>query len=180
MRVSLIVATLLLVAVPLAHAANPPARSPELQALDIATGKWVFQGTIPATPKSKASGWTWNADCNWSANQMFLICSFTNNWGGKIVKSLVVDTYNANDKSYWHYEMLSDSATGARPFISKMSIKDNVWTETGESEDGGKKVLVRIIYRYTSPTHVTVKLESSGDQGAHWVTESQGIGSRLH
>lgn len=175
MRIILILAGVLLLTPMLAGATDAPARSPQLQALDISVGKWVYHGTTPATATAKAGTWTWNADCTWSANQNFLMCSFSNVWSGKIVKSLVVDTWNDTDKTYWHYEMFAASDSGAKPFISRMSIKGNVWTEYGTSEGKGKKTAYRIIYRYSSPTRVTVKLETSKEGGA-WTTFAEGTG----
>ncbi|HEX5340248.1 MAG TPA: hypothetical protein VFX47_05160, partial [Gammaproteobacteria bacterium] len=169
-------ASVLLLTPMLVGATETPARSPQLQALDISVGKWVYHGTTMATPRQKAGTWTWNADCNWSANNTFLMCSFSNVWSGKAVKSLVVDTWNDSDKTYWHYEMFAGGDGGAKPFISRMSIEGDVWTEYGSSEEKGKKTAYRIVYRYTSPTRVSVKLETSKDGGAHWYTFAEGAG----
>lgn len=175
MHIILIFASVLLLT-PMFAAADAPARPPQLQALDVSAGKWIYHGTTVASDKDKAGTFTWNEDCSWSANQNFLMCSFTNDWSGMIVKSMVVDTWNDTDKTYWHYEMFASGASGAKPFISRMHIRDNVWTEYGESEEDGKKVHFRIIYRFTSPTRVSVKLESSRDGGAHWTTSAEGMG----
>ncbi len=86
-----------------ALAGNNRPLSPELQKLDISVGRWVFHGKSLDTPFSKAGSWTWNENCRWSENRLFLECSFDNEWSGKAVKSLVVDTWNGEDKSYWHY-----------------------------------------------------------------------------
>lgn len=148
--------------------------SNELQKLNISAGHWVYHGETLNTPFGKAGKWTWNEDCGWSENQVFMVCSFTNNRGGKIVKSLVADTYNEKDKSYWHYELF-DSDSGDKPFISKMSVNGNTRIEYASGGDRGKQYQTRIIYVFDSPTQVKVKIEIS-HHGSHWVLVDQGEG----
>jgi len=158
-----------------AAAADNQPLSPELQKLNIFVGHWEFHGKTLATPFGKAGAWTWNEDCRWSDDRVFLLCSFANVWSGKTVKSLVVDTYNRKDHAYWHYELFADGQTGSRPFISKMTIAGNTWTEYGQDEDHGKKISERIVYRYTSSTEVDVEIQVSRD-GTHWITVDRGEG----
>ena len=160
-----------------ALAAEEPALSPELQKLDISVGRWVYHGETLNTPFGKAGKWTWNEDCRWSQNRMFMVCSFTNDWAGKTVKSLVVDTYNDKDKSFWHYELFNNGSSGAKPFISKMIVNGNTRIEYAESMDHGKKYQTRITYVFDSPTHVKVKIELSR-HGAYWVKVDQGEGMK--
>ena len=158
-----------------ALAAGNQALSPELQKLDISAGRWVYHGKTLNTTSGKAGNWTWNEDCGWSANRVFMVCSFTNNWAGKTVKSLVVDTYNRKDKSYSHYELFNGGDSGAKPFISKMTIIGNTRIEYVTDSEHGKKIETRITYAFDSPTHVKVKIEISHD-GTHWVTVDEGEG----
>ncbi|HKT32899.1 MAG TPA: hypothetical protein VJS89_10510 [Gammaproteobacteria bacterium] len=146
----------------------------ELQKLDVSAGHWVYHGETLGTPVSKPGKWTWNEDCGWSANQAFMVCSFTNNWAGKIVKSLVVDTWNKKDKSYWHYELFPDGA-GGKPFISRMTVTGNTRVEYATDNEHGRKVETRITYVFDSATHVKVKIETSNN-GVDWVTVDQGEG----
>ena len=148
--------------------------SNELQKLNISEGHWVYHGETLNTPFGKAGKWTWNEDCRWSENRVFMVCSFTNDWGGKIVKSLVVDTYNQKDKSYWHYELFN-SNSGDKPFISKMNINGNTRVEYASGGDHGKKYQTRITYVFDSPTHVKVKIEISR-HGSYWVLVGRGGG----
>ncbi|MGH8403293.1 MAG: hypothetical protein ACRESO_07835 [Gammaproteobacteria bacterium] len=106
---------------------------------------------------------------------MFMVCSFTNDWSGTAIKTLVVDTYNQQDHGFWHYELFNDGKTGAEPFISRMSINGNTRVEYAESVDAGKKYKTRITYVFDSPTHVKVKIEISR-HGGFWVTVDQGEG----
>lgn len=173
MRIAILSA--LLLAAPV-FATDIPPLTPELKALDVQAGHWIYQGTTAPDKKGGKPGtFTWDEHCGWSANKVFLTCSFDNDWSGEKVQSLVVDTWNARDKTYWHYEMFAVGASGAKPFASKMTIRGNTWTETGEDDDGGKKSYDRIRYVYTSPTEVKVTIEVSPDR-KHWKTTLEGTG----
>lgn len=157
-----------------AHGA-PAARPPQLHKLDVATGRWVFHGKSLGKASGKTSAWTWHADCRWSADRLYLLCLFHNTWAGRSVKSLVVDTYNPHDKSYWHYEMFAAGASGQHPFSSRMSIKGNRWIEYGQSGGPGTRIHERIVYLYASPEKVSVRIQTSRD-GKHWKTVDEGEG----
>ena len=156
-------------------AADLPSPSSEVQKLEVSAGRWVYHGATLNTPFAKAGKWTWNEDCGWSANRIFMVCSFSNVWFGKAIESLVVDTYNERDKSFWHYELFNGGDSGAKPFISKMTINGNTRIEYAESVERGKKTRTRITYVFDSPTHVRVKIEVSRD-GASWVMVDEGVG----
>lgn len=159
----------------LAAGAVTPAQ--KLLKLDVAVGRWIFHGKSLDTAFGKAGNWTWNEDCGWSANRLFLECSFDNEWSGKKVRSLVVDTYNARDKSYWHYELFAAGAGGARPFVSRMTIAGSTWTESGQDTVAGKRVRERIVYDFVSADRVDVKIQISRD-GKRWVTIDRGEGEK--
>ena len=173
MRLFLIVAGLSLIP---AFAADFPPLAPELKALDVQSGHWVYHGTTAFD--GKPGTFTWDEHCSWSSNKLFLTCSFDNDWSGEKMRSEVVDTWNAQDKSYWHYEVFAVGGTGANPFSAKMSIQGNTWTELGADDDEqGKKSYDRVSYVYTSPTQVKVKIEVSYDQKV-WKTELDGTGTK--
>lgn len=142
--------------------------SPELQKLDISTGHWIFHGTTLKTRSGKPASWTWNEDCRWSPNHLYLQCTFSNVWAGKPVESLVVDTYNTTDHRYWHYEFYSGGAPGDKPFVAPMDISGNTWVEHGSKG-------MRIVYVWDSAKHVRVTIESSKD-GANWTVIDRGEG----
>lgn len=158
-----------------AMAAGNQSLSPELQKLDISAGRWVYHGETVNTPISKPGKWTWNEDCVWSANRVFMVCSFSNVWSGRSVESLVVDTYNEKEKNYWHYELFNSGDAGAKPFISRMTVNGNTRIEHAEEVNHGKQVRTRITYMFDSPTHVRVKIEVSR-AGKPWVTVDEGEG----
>ncbi len=176
MQYILVIAVLIMSSVAgIAMAADSRTLSLELQKLNIFVGHWEFHGQTLETAFGKAGTWTWDEDCRWSDNQVFLLCSFNNIWSGESVGSLVVDTYNKKDHGYWHYELFADSLTGSRPFISKMTVAGDTWTEYGQDKEHGKKISERITYRYNSPQQVDVEIQVSRD-GTHWVTVDRGRG----
>lgn len=158
-----------------AFAADFPPLAPQLKALDAQAGHWIYHGTTTDSSTGKTSSFTWDEHCSWSSNKLFLDCSFDNDWSGEKVQSLVVDTWNAKDQAYWHYEFFAVGGGGDHPFASKMTIQGNTWTELGEDDDNGKKSYDRISYIYTSPTEVKVKIEVSPDQKS-WKTVLEGTG----
>jgi hypothetical protein len=151
--------------------ADESALRPQLQALDIAAGKWEYHGETIATPDQKPGTWTWSEDCAWSVNRAFLTCAFVMHWPDKVVRSIAVNTYNFTDKKYWHYEMFDSDGSGGDPFISHMTISGNTWTNYGHAD----KKSYRVRYQYASPTRVSVRVELSTDH-IHWTTLSQGEG----
>lgn len=173
-RISVLAMTAALFAAGTAFATGAEPLSPELQKLDISAGHWVYHGETLHTPSGKTGEWTWDEHCGWSQNREFMVCSFTNDWSGTLIKSLVVDTWNQKDKSYWHYELYPGGA-GDKPFISRMTVNDNTRVEYATDSEHGKQVETRITYVFDSPTHVKVSIETSHD-GAHWVSVDQGEG----
>lgn len=151
-----------------------PSRSPELQALDVSVGRWIFHGTSRSR-SGQPGTWTWNEDCAWSPNQIYLECTFSNVWSGRAVESLVVDTYNSTDHNYWHYEFYSSGENGQKPFAARMEIKGNTWTEYGSEAIPGKQRGERIIYDWQPPDKVAVRIETSVD-GVTWTAVDQGTG----
>ena len=158
-----------------APAAGAQSSSPELQKLDISVGRWVFHGESLNSRSGKPAPFTWNEDCAWSPNHLFLECTFSNNWNGRAVESLVVDTYNTVDKSYWHYEFFATGQKGNNPFVSRMDIADNVWTEHGADAVPGKKNGERIVYTWESNSRVKVEIQTSKD-GVTWTTVDRAEG----
>lgn len=151
--------------------------SAELQPLDRAVGKWVYHGEDPQTAYTKAGKWTWVVDCGWSTNRIFLLCSFAMDWPEGPNHSISVTTYNKQDKSYWHYEIADDDDTGDKPFVARMTVAGDTWTDSsgGLEIDGKTAPHFRVIYQYVSSTHVKVKFETS-DDGVNWSSTGQGEG----
>lgn len=152
---------------------TPPA---ELQQLNVSVGHWVFHGTSAATATRPAQPFTWDAHCDWSPNHWYLECAFSNTYVGRKVESLVVNTYNTTDRTFWHYEFFSVGQSGKTPFVTRMDVKNNVWTEYGREAIPGKQTGQRIIYTWMPPNRVDMKIETSKD-GTSWTTvnHAQGV-----
>ena len=158
-----------------AFAAEAVPMSPELQVLDKAVGKWTYHGTNVQSAYSKAGKWTWEMDCDWSANRIYLVCSFAMDWPEGPDHSVSISTYNTLDKAYWHYEVIDDYK-GNKPVISRMTVDGDTWTDASDLGAGGKTPShYRVVYRYLSSTQAEVKFEISGD-GVHWTILGQGEG----
>lgn len=168
---------LLVSASPGAFASDASAPAAKLHQLDVSAGDWVYHGKFLATKKSPATPWTWHEHCEWSANHQFMMCSFANTWAGKRVDSLVVDTYNPRDHSFWHYEIFSGSDTPAKPFAAKMQIDGPVRTESWTQTEHGKTGHIRIVYKFQSDEKVTVRFQQS-DDGKRWRTTGEGVGTK--
>ncbi len=160
--------------VPMLAAGGGPV-SPEVQKLDVSVGRWVFHGATRKTKSGKPGSWTWNEDCGWSPNHLYLECTFSNVWSGRAVESLVVDTYNSADHSYWHYELYAGGEKGDKPFVSRMEVNGDTWIEHGREAVPGKTTGERIVYNWGPPGHVKVAIETSKD-GVHWTAVDQGEG----
>ena len=177
---------------PMEAAAGQPL-SPALRKLDISLGRWVFHGRtlIKSSGKPGSSGkigssgkpghmpgtWVWRENCRWSPNHLYLECTFSNLWSGKAVESLVVNTYNRVDHSFWHYELYASGEPGRRPFIAPLRIHGNIWIESGRPAIPGKQLGERIVYWWGPPGHVKVAIENSRD-GVHWKAVDRGAGVR--
>ena len=149
-------------------------RPAALRELDPAVGRWVFHGR---SLSPKPGVWTWHADCRWSRpDRRFLECTFDNDWNGRPVRSLVVDTYNTHDHAFWHYEMFAAGAGGARPFVSRLIIQPDLWVE--ESPGRAGRGAERIVYHYLPDHRVRVTIEVRAPSGS-WTRVDRGVGRRL-
>jgi hypothetical protein len=159
-----------------ALAAEPASLAPELESLNIAVGQWGYQGENRQTAYTKAGKWSWDVDCGWSANRIYLVCSFAMDWPEGPDHSLSISTYNKLDKAYWHYEVIDDYK-GNKPVVARMLIDGNTWTDASNNVDANGKATsqYRVVYQYTSTTHVNVKFEAS-DDATHWMLLGEGEG----
>ena len=170
---------LLLSALPAAaRAASRPGQSSKLRELAVSAGRWVYHGQFRPRAGAPASAWTWHEDCRWSANQAFMLCSFSNTWAGRHVDSVVVDTYDRQDHTFWHYEVFNSGRSAGKPFAARMQINGPTRIESWRSARNGKSVRERIVYDFVSASSVTVRFQRSTD-GMHWKTTASGAGERI-
>jgi len=145
--------------------------------LQISEGSWVYHGQVLGDGKSRPADFVWHADCRWSANRAFMMCSFSNTWGQQHINSLVVDTFNSHDHAFWHYEVFEDGDTPEKPFASKMQIDGPSRTEEWTEADHGKTDHQRIVYQFASDKKVSVSFQQS-DDGKVWKTTATGTGEK--
>src|SRR5580704_7118611 len=115
-----------------------------LEKLGVSEGTWVYHGHVSGDAKSHPTDFVWHADCRWSANRAFMMCSFSNDWGGQHINSLVVDTFNGQDHAFWHYEIFEDGDAPGKPFASKMQIDGSTRIEEWTESHHGKTIRQRI------------------------------------
>jgi hypothetical protein len=155
----------------------PPAEAARLHELDVSAGRWIYHGHFLGGHGAPSSAWTWHEDCHWSANHVFMLCSFSNTWGGRHVDSVVVDTYDPRGRTFWHYELYNTGSSAGKPFASRMQVAGTTRTESWTETHGGKSVRQRIVYEFASDSKVTVSFQQSKD-GVHWQTTAAGTGRR--
>jgi len=145
--------------------------------LAISEGSWVYHGQEFGDAGSRPKAFVWHADCRWSANRAFMMCSFSNTWGKQHINSLVVDTFNRHDHAFWHYEIFEDGDAPDKPFSSKMKIDGPMRTEEWTESHHGKAIRQRIVYKFASDRKVTVSFEQS-ENGKAWKTTADGTGEK--
>ena len=148
-----------------------------LEQLAISEGSWVYHGRVFGDAKSRPTDFVWHADCRWSANRAFMMCSFSNTWGQQHINSLVVDTFNPNDKAFWHYEIFEDGDAPDKPFASKMQIDGPTRIEQWTESHHRKTIRQRIVYKFESDRKVTVSFQQS-ENGKAWKTTATGTGEK--
>ena len=160
-----------------APAHSPPADGATQRELDVSAGRWVYHGHFLGGADAPASPWTWHEDCRWSANRLFMLCTFSNTWAGRHVDSVVVDTYDPKGGSFWHYEIFNSGRSAGKPFAVRMQIDGATRTESWTGRVKGKTLHQRIVYQFASDERVTVLFQESED-GAHWKTTASGTGEK--
>lgn len=148
-----------------------------LEQLAISEGTWVYHGRTSGDAHAPPADFVWHADCRWSANRAFMLCSFSNIWGKEHINSLVADTFNARDNTFWHYEIFEDGDQPDKPFAAKMHIDGPTRTEEWTETDHGKTMHNRIVYNFVSDKKVTVSFQQSED-GKAWKTTASGTGEK--
>jgi hypothetical protein len=160
-----------------ALAAVPRAPGGSLRQLGVSAGHWVYHGHFLGRRGAQPSAWTWHEDCRWADHRVFMVCSFSNDWAGRHVDSMVVDTYDPQDHSFWHYELFNSGSAAGKPFAARMRIEGATRVESWTSARHGKPLHQRIVYRFAAGGRVTVSFQQSRE-GSHWQTTASGTGER--
>lgn len=156
---------------------DPSAAAARLHELDISAGRWVYHGHFLAHAGAHPSAWVWHEDCRWSANRVFMLCSFSNDWAGRHVDSVVVDTYDPRKDAFWHYEVFNSGRSAGKPFAVRMRIDGARRVESWTDAHEGKALRQRIVYEFSSGEKVAVRFQESSD-GVHWRTTASGTGEK--
>ncbi len=154
------------------------ARGAGLHALDVSVGRWIYHGRFARSAGAKPGAWTWHEDCRWSGNRVFMLCSFSNTWAGRHVNSVVIDTYDRHEHTFWHYEVFNSGKAAGKPFATRMRIDGPVRIESWSGKHHGRSIHERIVYRFASGSQVSVRFQESRD-GTHWKTTASGTGVKL-
>lgn len=169
-----VAAVVVSLAVSSAALAEPDAH---LSQLAVSEGSWVYHGRTLGGAGEKPAAFVWNAECRWSANRAFMMCSFSNTWGGHHINSLVVDTFNHLDHAFWHYEIFEDGDNADKPFAAQMRIDGPIRSEEWTQARHGKTIHMRIVYKFASDKKVAVTFQQSPD-GKSWKTTAMGTGEK--
>lgn len=139
--------------------------APETQLQDW-VGHWHTQGESGGTP--------WHADtrCAWSVNHGFVVCDQVIN---DRIDQLMIVSYDEAAKAYRFSSIGKDRA----PIVSFGTVHGQVWTNTGQFEQDGKKILMRTIVDFSVPHHYSDRETLSKDGGAHWIEASQGHATQV-
>lgn len=139
----------------------------------------MSEGAAPASPlqvwvahwhtKGESGGTPWHADtrCGWSANHGFVVCDQLIN---DRVNQLMILSYDDAAKAY----RISSIGKDREPIISFGTVAGEVWTNTGEFDQGGKRILMKTVVDFSVPRHYSDREMISEDGGAHWTEESRG------
>ncbi|HET9107780.1 MAG TPA: hypothetical protein VFN79_11375 [Steroidobacteraceae bacterium] len=107
-----------------------------------------------------------------------MLCSFSNTWAGRHVDSVVVDTYDPQKKTFWHYEIFNTGRAAGKPFAARMRIDGATRSEAWTRRRDGKVVHQRIVYEFAAGGKVSVSFQQSSD-GTHWKTTATGTGEKI-
>jgi hypothetical protein len=124
-------------------------------------GHWHTKGESGGTP--------WHADtqCAWSPNHEFVVCDQLIN---DRVDQLMILSYDPSAKAF----RISSIGKDRAPLVAFGTVHGAVWTNDGEFEQDGKKVLIRTVVDFSVPRHYSDRETISADGGAHWTEESRG------
>jgi hypothetical protein len=156
-----------LVTLPVRGAAAP------LDELDRFAGTWQSHGTFVNGPYSKASTSTATTTCAWSTGHTFMICQQSVSTDGKVSDDLGVYTYDGAARAYRFYNVET-----ARTTASTITVAGNTITYPFSFTDKEKKVAIRTLNIWDSPSLYRWRAEYSTDGGTSWQVMGSGSSQR--
>jgi hypothetical protein len=135
-------------------------------------GHWEGGGKFADTAMSQAGTVSSKTDCNWSAQNHYLICEQTVSDEKGEHQQLTVYTPSEEGGDFTYYT-ITGSGT---PFTGKMTISGNTWTYDNNFDQDGKKTEVRTVNVFSGGEE-TFKAEYSVE-GGPWTTMLEGKSHR--
>ena len=129
--------------------------------LQVWVGHWRTKGESGGTP--------WHADtrCAWSVNHQFVVCDQLIN---DRVDQLMILSYDPSAKAF----RISSIGRDRAPLVAFGRVHGMIWTNSGEIEQGGKRILLETVVDFSVPHEYSDRETLSQDGGAHWTEESRG------
>ncbi len=136
-------------------------------------GTWQSHGTFVNGPYSKASTSTATTTCAWSTGHTFMICQQSVSTDGKVSDDLGIYTYDGAARAYRFYNVET-----ARTTASTITVAGNTITYPFSFTDKGKKVAIRTLNIWDSPSLYRWRAEYSTDGGTSWQVMGSGSSQR--
>lgn len=141
-------------------APKPP---PELDALSYFLGPWTFEGEIKPGPMGAGGPMKGREICRWMPAHFFLACMMETQGPAGLSQLQGIMGWDAEKKGYrwWSFDNIGRAETASG------TLKDGMWTWSGESKMGDKVYKTRYTVSDTKPDGYAFSLESSPD-GKKW------------
>ena len=154
--------------------AEAPKPSPEVEKLGYFLGPWTSEGVLKDGPLGPGGPTQGREVCRWMPGRFFIGCMIETKTPAGLMQIQGIYGWDAEKKVYrwWSFDNLghSEAATG--------TLKDDVWTWTGESKLGDKVQKTRFVVSDAKPEGYAYDLSSSSD-GKTWTSMMSGKTSKM-
>jgi len=129
--------------------------------LEAFVGTWNDEAQVKPSPFGPGGKMSISETCDWFTGGFSVVCNAKATGWLDDLKTLVVLTYDGEEKVYRLYEFNSVGQSNA----AKGTVDGDTWTFKGESRVNGKLIRTRSTIRVTSPDAATMKSEMSVEGG---------------
>jgi hypothetical protein len=136
-------------------------------------GTWNDEAEVKPTPFGPGGKMNISETCDWFTGGFSVVCNAKATGLQDGLKTLVVLTYDGEEKVYRLYEFNSVGRSNA----AKGTVDGDTWMFNGESKVNGKLIRTRSTLRVTSPDSATMKSEMSVE-GGPWTLVMELKGTR--
>jgi hypothetical protein len=147
--------------------------SSEHKKLEAFVGTWNDEAEVKPTPFGPGGKMSISESCDWFTGGFSVVCNAKATGLRGDLKTLVVLTYDDEEKVYRLYEFNSVGRTNE----AKGTVDGDTWTFNGESKVNGKLIRTQSTIRVTSPDSATMKSEMSVE-GGQWTLVMELKGTR--